>query len=95
MLRQLLLSGAECYLRMSSQALLGNEHSLLVQLGLLGHVPYLRDYYRPENQQGDRRRNCLKSLDRAKTEPYKQTQKAGGLPLPLFSESPTLLKTGS
>src|SRR5215217_1077622 len=44
---------------MSFQALLGNSQSLLVQVGLLGHVPYLGDYYRPENQQGDRRRDGL------------------------------------
>src|SRR5215210_4859314 len=59
MLRRLLLRCAGCYFRMSFQALLGNAQSLLVQLGLLGHVPDLRDYYRPENQQGDRRRDRL------------------------------------
>src|SRR5215203_3270422 len=40
---------------MSFQALLGYAQSLLVQLGLLCHVPYLGDNYRPEDQQGDRR----------------------------------------
>src|SRR5215208_5667358 len=44
---------------MSFQALLGYAQSLLVQVGLLGHVPYLGDYYRPENQQGDCRRDGL------------------------------------
>src|SRR5215218_11250232 len=44
---------------MSFQALFSDAQSLLVQLGLLCHVPYLGDYYRPENQQGDRRRDGL------------------------------------
>src|SRR5215212_485562 len=44
---------------MSFQALFGDAYSLLVQLGLLCHVPYLGDYYRPEDQQGDRRRDGL------------------------------------
>src|SRR5215207_9261993 len=48
---------------MSFQALFGNVQSLLVQLGLLGHVPYLRNYYRPENQQRDRRGNGLLAED--------------------------------
>src|SRR5215216_2705038 len=48
---------------MSFQALFGNVQSLLVQLGLLGHVPYLRNYYRPENQQRDRRGDSLLAED--------------------------------
>src|SRR5215203_2744856 len=44
---------------MSFQALFGNSQSLLIQIGLLCHVPYLGDYYRPENQQSDRRRDGL------------------------------------
>src|SRR5215218_3984752 len=48
---------------MSFQALFGNVQSLLVQLGLLGHVPYLRNYYRPENQQRDRRGDGLLAED--------------------------------
>jgi hypothetical protein len=48
---------------MSFQALFGNVQSLLVQLGFLGHVPYLGDYYGPENQQGDRRRDRLLTED--------------------------------
>src|SRR5829696_2960602 len=48
---------------MSFQALFGNAQSLLVQLGLLGHVPDLGDNYRPENQQGDRRRDRLLTED--------------------------------
>jgi hypothetical protein len=44
---------------MSFQALFGDAQSLLIQLGLLCHVPYLGDYYRPENQQGDCRRDGL------------------------------------
>jgi hypothetical protein len=35
---------------MSFQALFGDAQSLLVQVGLLCHVPYLGDYYRPKNQ---------------------------------------------
>jgi hypothetical protein len=34
----------------SFQALFGDVQSLIIQLGLLGHVPYLRDYHGPENQ---------------------------------------------
>src|SRR5215217_9407096 len=48
---------------MSFQALFGNVQSLLVQLGLLGHVPYLRYYYRPEDQQRDRRGDGLLAED--------------------------------
>src|SRR5215217_5435720 len=48
-----------CLRGMSFQALCGDTQSLLVQFGLLCHVPYLGDYYRPENQQGDRRRDGL------------------------------------
>ncbi len=48
---------------MSFQALFGDTQSLLVQLGLLGHVPYLGDYYRPEYKQGDRRRDGLLAED--------------------------------
>src|SRR5215211_9448083 len=44
---------------MSFQALFGDAQSLLVQVGLLGHVPYLGDNYRPEDQQGDRRGDGL------------------------------------
>src|SRR5215208_1770212 len=48
-----------CLRRISFQALFGDAYSLLVQLGLLCHVPYLGDYYRPEDQQSDRRRDGL------------------------------------
>src|SRR5215207_8637945 len=48
---------------MSFQALFGDTQSLLVQVGLLGHVPYLGDYYRPEDQKGDRRRDGLLAED--------------------------------
>jgi hypothetical protein len=48
---------------MSFQTLLGNSQSLLVQFGLLCDVPYLRYYYRPENQQGDGRRDGLLPKD--------------------------------
>src|SRR5215216_8010469 len=44
---------------MSFEALFGDTQSLLVQFGLLRHVPYLGEYHRPENQQGDRRRDGL------------------------------------
>src|SRR5215216_7640830 len=58
--RQLLCScPAWGFRRMSFQALFGYAQSLLVQLGLLCHVPYLGDYYRPEDQQRDRRRDGL------------------------------------
>src|SRR5215218_5745994 len=50
---------AWCFRRMSFQALFGYAQSLLVKLGLLCHVPYLGDYYRPEDQQGDCRRDGL------------------------------------
>src|SRR5215211_3801202 len=62
--RQLLCScPAWCFRRMSFQALFGYAQSLLVQVGLLGHVPYLGDYYRPENQQRDRRGDGLLAED--------------------------------
>src|SRR5215207_9271531 len=48
-----------CLRRMGFQALFGDTQSLLVQLCLLCHFPYLGDYYRPENQQSDRRRDGL------------------------------------
>src|SRR5215207_1855617 len=48
-----------CLQRMGFQALFGDTQSLLVQLCLLCHFPYLGDYYRPENQQSDRRRDGL------------------------------------
>jgi hypothetical protein len=41
---------AWCFRRVSLQALFGDAQSLLIQVGLLCHVPYLRDYHRPENQ---------------------------------------------
>src|SRR5215212_8741080 len=44
---------------MSFQALFSDAQCLIIQLGLLGHVPHLGDYYRPENQQRDRRRDGL------------------------------------
>src|SRR5215218_10521529 len=44
---------------MCFQALFVDAYSLLVQIGLLCYVPYLGDYYRPEDQQGDRRRDGL------------------------------------
>src|ERR687894_1806880 len=50
---------AWCFRRMSSHALFCNAQSLLVQLGFLCHVPDLGDKNRPENQQGDRRRDGL------------------------------------
>src|SRR5215208_4348313 len=52
-----------CLRRMSFQPLFGDTQSLLVQVGLLCHVPYLRDYYRPENQQSDGRRDGLLAED--------------------------------
>src|SRR5215211_2223877 len=61
--RQLLRRCPTWYLRMSFQALFGDAQSLFVQLGLLCHVPYLRDYHRPENQQGDRRGDGLLAED--------------------------------
>ena len=39
-----------CFRRVCLQALFGDAQSLLVQVGLLCHVPYLSDYHRPENQ---------------------------------------------
>ena len=48
---------------MSFQALFGDAYSLLVQLGLLGHVPYLRDYHRPEYERGDHRGDRLLTED--------------------------------
>src|SRR5215212_4144749 len=36
--------------RVGLKALFGNPQSLIVQVGLLGHVPHLRDYHRPEYQ---------------------------------------------
>src|SRR3954454_15663718 len=62
--RQLLCSClAWCFRRVSFQALFGDVQGLLVQLRLLGHVPYLGDYHGPENQQGDRRGDGLLAED--------------------------------
>ena len=48
---------------MRFQALFGDAKSLIVQVGLLGHVPYLGDEHRPEDQQGDRRGDGLLAED--------------------------------
>src|SRR5215218_4627651 len=60
-LRKHLLGGclAWCFRRMGFQALFGDAQGLLVQVGLMGHVPYLGDYHRPEYQQRDRRGDGL------------------------------------
>src|SRR5215218_8324156 len=52
-----------CFRRVCLQALFGDAQRLIVQVGLLGHVPYLRDYHRPENQQRDRRGDGLLAED--------------------------------
>src|SRR5215212_7528974 len=54
---------AWCFRRVGFKALFSDAQSLLVQVGLLGHVPYLRDYHRPEHQQRDRRGDGLLAED--------------------------------
>src|SRR5215217_4739849 len=48
---------------MRFEALFGNVQGFIVQVGLLCHIPYLRDYHRPENQQRDRRGDGLLAED--------------------------------
>ena len=43
--RHLLCSCLAWHFRVSFQALFGDAQCLFVQLGFLGHVPYLGDYY--------------------------------------------------
>src|SRR3712207_2540952 len=60
-LRTQLLCGclARCFRGMSFQALFGDAQGLLVQPGLLCHVPSRGDYSRPESHQCARRRDGL------------------------------------
>src|SRR5215217_1057250 len=48
---------------MRFEALFGNVQGFIVQVGLLCHIPYLRDYHRPEYQQRDRRWDGLLAED--------------------------------
>ena len=48
---------------MGLEALFGDVQGLLVQLGLLRHVPHLCDYHGPEDEQGDSRGDGLLAED--------------------------------